>query len=81
MTAVTLVNAPKAHAAAKAEQQLADPGTGVRFRRHQADAKRFSAILEDRMTRTRIPAEYPNLAWKATSPGRHFARHIEGKTA
>ena len=73
LIAVTVALAPRAYAAAKAERSLPRRDLAFDFEGNADHAKLFSAIARDRLTRTKVAAQFPNQARIANNIGRRFA--------
>lgn len=71
--AVTLVLAPRACLAAKAEQSLQPRDLAFDFDGNAADAKLINTIVKDRLALTRVASQYPAQAYLATNFGRRLA--------
>lgn len=71
--AVVILVAPGAYAAAKAENSLSARDLSFDYEGNDRDAARFNIIVQDRLRRTRIAAQRPDIVWTATNFGRRFA--------
>lgn len=71
--AVVLLIAPGAYAAAKAEKELPSRDLSFNYDGDAAEAAKFNIIVQDRLRRTKIAAQRPDIAWTATNIGRRFA--------
>lgn len=66
--------APKAYVAAKAERSLPMRDLAFDCVGNRADAKAFNAIVQDRLKRTAVMAEEPEMAAIAVEFGRRLAQ-------
>lgn len=72
MAVVTIVQAPIAYAAAKAEWALPKRDLAFDYEGSAAEAKLFDSIVQDRLVRTRMAHERPAMTYAVT----HFSRRI-----
>lgn len=73
LSAVVIAIAPGAYAAARAETALPSRELAFDYDGDTKSATQFNTIVKDRLRRTRIAAEYPDITWIATNFGRQFA--------